>query len=38
VDVLKERFASLNLAYSIGGQISFDVFPQVRAHKIKNKL
>jgi len=29
VDVLKERFASFNLAYSIGGQISFDVFPQV---------
>lgn len=28
VEVLKERFAHLNLMYSIGGQISFDVFPQ----------
>eukprot|EP00983_Pelagomonas_calceolata_P119695 1160629-Pelagomonas_calceolata.AAC.11 len=28
VDVLKERFASYNLAFSIGGQISFDVFPK----------
>lgn len=28
VAVLRERFAHLNLTYSIGGQISFDVFPQ----------
>lgn len=29
VEVLREKFASYNLTYSIGGQISFDVFPQV---------
>jgi hypothetical protein len=29
VAVLKEKFADYNLTYSIGGQISFDVFPQV---------
>ncbi|BBN05730.1 phosphomannomutase [Marchantia polymorpha subsp. ruderalis] len=28
VEVLREKFAHLNLTYSIGGQISFDVFPQ----------
>ncbi|KXZ49155.1 hypothetical protein GPECTOR_23g82 [Gonium pectorale] len=28
VATLKEKFAHLNLTYSIGGQISFDVFPQ----------
>jgi len=28
VTVLREKFAYLNLTYSIGGQISFDVFPQ----------
>ena len=28
VNALKEQFADLNLTYSIGGQISFDVFPQ----------
>lgn len=28
VEVLREKFAPLNLTYSIGGQISFDVFPQ----------
>lgn len=28
VSVLEEKFASLNLTYSIGGQISFDVFPK----------
>jgi len=27
VSKLKEKFADLNLTYSIGGQISFDVFP-----------
>jgi len=27
VEVLKERFPDLGLTYSIGGQISFDVFP-----------
>ena len=31
VGVLREKFADLNLVYSIGGQISFDVFPQVRS-------
>uniref|UniRef100_A0A061R7Q3 Phosphomannomutase n=1 Tax=Tetraselmis sp. GSL018 TaxID=582737 RepID=A0A061R7Q3_9CHLO len=28
VSVLQEKFAHLNLKYSIGGQISFDVFPE----------
>ena len=28
--ILREKFAHLNLVYSIGGQISFDIFPQVR--------
>jgi len=28
VKALQEQFADLNLKYSIGGQISFDVFPQ----------
>lgn len=28
VKVLQEKFAHFNLTYSIGGQISFDVFPQ----------
>eukprot|EP00897_Mesotaenium_endlicherianum_P004399 jgi/Mesen1/3988/ME000210S03223 len=28
VEVLKEKFAHFNLSFSIGGQISFDVFPQ----------
>ena len=28
---LKEEFAELGLTYSIGGQISFDVFPAVRS-------
>lgn len=27
---LREQFADLDLTYSIGGQISFDVFPKVR--------
>ncbi|KAH0566120.1 Phosphomannomutase 1 [Trichoglossum hirsutum] len=27
VEVLKEKFADFNLTFSIGGQISFDVFP-----------
>jgi phosphomannomutase len=27
VDVLKEKFASYDLTFTIGGQISFDVFP-----------
>jgi len=27
VSVLKEKFADYNLTFSIGGQISFDVFP-----------
>lgn len=26
---LREEFADLDLTYSIGGQISFDVFPKV---------
>ena len=29
VGILREKFAHLNLVYSIGGQISFDIFPQV---------
>jgi hypothetical protein len=33
VEILKEKFADLNLTYSIGGQISFDVFPQVNQSK-----
>jgi Eukaryotic phosphomannomutase len=28
VAAMKAKFADLNLTYSIGGQISFDVFPQ----------
>jgi phosphomannomutase len=28
VETLKERFAHLELTYSVGGQISFDVFPK----------
>eukprot|EP00249_Psilotum_nudum_P025178 c29416_g1_i1 orf=741-1481(-) len=28
VEILKEKFSHLNLTFSIGGQISFDVFPQ----------
>ncbi|KAL6771323.1 PMM1 [Auxenochlorella protothecoides x Auxenochlorella symbiontica] len=28
LEVLKEKFADLDLTYSIGGQISFDVFPK----------
>ncbi|PPD77086.1 hypothetical protein GOBAR_DD25994 [Gossypium barbadense] len=28
VSVLREKFAHLNLTFSIGGQISFDVFPE----------
>lgn len=31
VEVLKDKFAEYGLTYSIGGQISFDVFPQVGA-------
>jgi phosphomannomutase len=27
VEVLKKEFAHLSFTYSIGGQISFDVFP-----------
>lgn len=28
MSTLREKFAQLGLTYSIGGQISFDVFPQ----------
>ena len=28
VEAMKKEFADLNLTYSIGGQISFDVFPR----------
>lgn len=28
VAALKDKFGELNLTYSIGGQISFDVFPK----------
>ena len=27
VEAMKERFADMNLTFSIGGQISFDLFP-----------
>ena len=27
VEALKEKFSDMNLTFSIGGQISFDVFP-----------
>lgn len=30
IEALKAKFSDYNLTYSIGGQISFDVFPQVR--------
>ena len=30
MEVLRAKFAHLGLVYSIGGQISFDVFPKVR--------
>jgi len=29
VSILQEKFAHLNLIYSIGGQISFDIMPKV---------
>ena len=29
VEVLKAKFADYSLTFSIGGQISFDVFPMV---------
>lgn len=28
LEAMRAEFADLNLTYSIGGQISFDVFPQ----------
>ncbi len=28
IETLKNQFADYNLTYSIGGQISFDVFPE----------
>ena len=31
VGILREKFAHMDLVYSIGGQISFDVFPKVSA-------
>ena len=27
IEILRNEFAEMNLIYSIGGQISFDVFP-----------
>ena len=36
VAALREKFADLNLTYSIGGQISFDVFPAVRCGRAEN--
>jgi phosphomannomutase len=30
VETLEKEFADYNLKFSIGGQISFDVFPKVR--------
>ena len=29
METLRERFSDVDLVYSIGGQISFDVFPKV---------
>ena len=29
MEALQQKFDSLNLSFSIGGQISFDVFPKV---------
>jgi hypothetical protein len=37
VKQLEERFADWNLKFSIGGQISFDVFPAVR-HLVPSSL
>jgi hypothetical protein len=34
VSALRERFPDLDLTYSIGGQISFDVFPKVRGSAV----
>ena len=31
ISVLQEKFAAMDLTFSIGGQISFDVFPRVSA-------
>ena len=36
--ILQEKFAHLNLTYSIGGQISFDVFPQVGSCPYQGRL
>ena len=36
--ILREKFAHLNLVYSIGGQISFDIFPQVNCHACPNAM
>ncbi len=33
IETLQAKFADFGLTYAIGGQISFDVFPQVRAAK-----
>ena len=33
ISKLREGFAHLNLSYSIGGQISFDIFPQVSSRR-----
>lgn len=38
VEVLRERFAHLDLTFSIGGQISFDVFPRVRRRLTRQLL
>jgi hypothetical protein len=34
VTAMRERFAHLKLQFSIGGQISFDVFPEVELEQI----
>lgn len=38
VETLREKFAHLELVYSIGGQISFDVFPKVTLPQRSLKL
>lgn len=34
VAAMREEFSDLNLTFSIGGQISFDLFPTVRGYVV----
>ena len=38
VDTLRERFAALDLTFSVGGQISFDVFPRVSSERAASQV